>query len=122
VTKAKLSKSITPHDLRHHYAAELLAAGESVVTVANRLRHNNANTVLKTYGHLVANQDDRTRQAINRLWAAPAAVKDVEDVGRVVGYPAATVSGAQGRAAKSSSGPRTGHRMDLADGASRVSL
>jgi predicted alpha/beta hydrolase family esterase len=55
----------------------------SVFTVANRLGHNNANTVLKTYGHLVANHDDRTRQAIDRLWATRTA-KDVEVSGHVV--------------------------------------
>jgi integrase len=82
--KAGLSDDVTPHDLRHHYASELLAAGESVVTVAARLGHNNANTVLKTYGHLVANQDDRTRQAIDRLWAAATTAKDVEISGQVV--------------------------------------
>lgn len=57
-----------------HYASEPLAAGLSVVIVADRLGHN-ANTVLKTYGHLVANQDVSTRQAIDRLWSG-APVQD----------------------------------------------
>ena len=43
----------TTHDLRHHYASVLLAAGESVVAVAERLGHENANLVLSTCGHLV---------------------------------------------------------------------
>lgn len=61
VKKAGLPDSITTHDLRHHFASELVHAGESVVVVSERLGHNNATTVLKVYGHLVANQDDRTR-------------------------------------------------------------
>lgn len=38
----------TSHDLRHHYASVLLAAGESVVAVAERLGRENATLVLST--------------------------------------------------------------------------
>jgi integrase len=41
----------------------LLAAGESVVAVAERLGHENATLVLKTYGHLMPDSEDRTRRA-----------------------------------------------------------
>jgi integrase len=37
----------TTHDLRHHYASVLLAAGESVVAVAERLGHEDATMVLR---------------------------------------------------------------------------
>jgi integrase len=37
----------------HHYASVLLAQGESVVAVAERLGHHNASLVLSTYGHLM---------------------------------------------------------------------
>ena len=50
---AGLPAGVTSHDLRHHYASVLLAAGESVVAVAERLGHENATLVLKTYGHLM---------------------------------------------------------------------
>lgn len=60
----------TPHDLRHHYASVLLAAGESVVAVAERLGHENATLVLTTYGHLLPDSEDRTRKAIDSAWAA----------------------------------------------------
>jgi integrase len=43
----------------------LLAAGESVVAVAERLGHENATLVLKTYGHLMSDAEDRTRRAID---------------------------------------------------------
>lgn len=60
----------TSHDLRHHYASVLLAAGESVVAVAERLGHDNATLVLTTYGHLLPDSEDRTRKAIDAAWSA----------------------------------------------------
>jgi hypothetical protein len=47
----------------------LLAAGESVVAVAERLGHENATLVLKTYGHLMPDSEDRTRRAIDTAWS-----------------------------------------------------
>jgi integrase len=58
----------TSHDLRHTYASWLLAAGESVVTVAARLGHRNATMIIQTYGHLVPGTEDRTRRAIDAAW------------------------------------------------------
>ncbi|MGI8817255.1 MAG: tyrosine-type recombinase/integrase [Pseudonocardia sp.] len=55
----------TTHDLRHHYASVLLAAGESVVAVAERLGHDDATMVIKVYGHLMPDSEDRTRKAID---------------------------------------------------------
>ncbi|MDT7624663.1 MAG: hypothetical protein QOF99_5564 [Pseudonocardiales bacterium] len=48
----------------------LLAAGESVIAVAERLGHDNANLVLSTYGHLLPNLEDRTRKAVDAAWNA----------------------------------------------------
>jgi integrase len=73
VTKAGLPKGTTSHDLRHHYASVLLAAGESVVAVAERLGHEAASLVLSTYGHLMPDSDDRTRSAIDAAWDAASA-------------------------------------------------
>jgi len=49
------------------------AQGESVVAVAvaERLGHNAA-LVLSTYGHLMPDSEDRTRQAIDDAWSACA--------------------------------------------------
>lgn len=77
VRRAGLPAGTTSHDLRHHYASVLLAAGESVVAVAERLGHENATLVLKTYGHLVPGSEDRTRRAIDEAWCAP----DVPEAG-----------------------------------------
>ena len=69
VKSAGLPAGVTSHDLRHHYASVLLAAGESVVAVAERLGHENATLVLKTYGHLMPDSEDRTRRAIDTAWS-----------------------------------------------------
>ena len=69
-TQAGLPTGTTSHDLRHHYASVLLAAGESVVAVAERLGHEDASLVLSTYGHLMPDSDDRTRSAIDAAWTA----------------------------------------------------
>lgn len=69
VERAGLPAGTTPHDLRHHYASVLLAGGESVVAVAERLGHENATLVLTTYGHLMPDSEDRTRRAVDAAWA-----------------------------------------------------
>jgi integrase len=68
VRDAGLPAGTTTHHLRHHYASVLLAAGESVVAVADRLGHENGTLVLKTYGHLMPDTEDRTRRAIDAAW------------------------------------------------------
>ncbi|MCU1668041.1 MAG: integrase family protein [Blastococcus sp.] len=70
VKRADLPAGTTSHDLRHHYASVLLAAGESVVAVAERLGHENATLVLTTYGHLMPDSEDRTRRAVDEAWSA----------------------------------------------------
>jgi integrase len=85
-TAAGLPKGTTSHDLRHHYASVLLAAGESVVAVAERLGHEDASLVLSTYGHLMPDSDDRTRGAIDAAWdtarvpCAPDVPQDAQSV------------------------------------------
>ena len=68
VVQAGLPAGTTSHDLRHHFASVLLAAGESVVAVAERLGHEDAGLVLSTYGHLMPDSEDRTRRAIDAAW------------------------------------------------------
>lgn len=70
VERAGLPAGTTSHDLRHHYASVLLAAGESVVAVAERLGHEDATLVLTTYGHLMPDSEDRTRKAVDGAWNA----------------------------------------------------
>jgi len=68
VQRAKLPGGTTTHELRHHYASVLLAAGESVVAVGERLGHDDATLVLTTYGHLMADREDHTRKAVDAAW------------------------------------------------------
>jgi integrase len=64
-------------------ASVLLAQGDSVVAVAERLGHHNAALVLSTYGHLMPDSEDRTRRAVDSAWAACApSVPHEEGVGR----------------------------------------
>lgn len=70
VRAAHLPPGTTPHDLRHAYASWLLDAGESVVTVADRLGHENASMVITTYAHIIADREDRTRRAIDAVWGS----------------------------------------------------
>jgi integrase len=79
VHKAGLPETTSSHDLRHHYASVLLHAGESVVAVAERLGHQNANLVLTTYGHLMPDSEGRTRKAIDSAWSAPDVPQEAED-------------------------------------------
>src|SRR5829696_4137526 len=88
VRRSGLPHGTTTHDLRHHYASVLLAAGESVVAVAERLGHENATLVLKTYGHLMPDSEDRTRRAVDDAWGAP----DISD-GRAITVPSARALG-----------------------------
>lgn len=70
--EAGLPIGTTSHDLRHHYASVLLFAGESVVAVAERLGHKNAGLVIKTYGHLMPDSEERTRRALEAAWGGAA--------------------------------------------------
>jgi integrase len=74
VKRAGLPAGTSSHALRHHYASVLLAAGESVVAVAERLGHESAALVLSTYGHLMPDSEDRTRRAIDAAWTSPRAM------------------------------------------------
>lgn len=80
VAASGLPEGTTTHDLRHHYASVLLAAGESVVAVAERLGHENATLVLTTYGHLLPDSEERTRRALDDAWGAPG-VPQADDEG-----------------------------------------
>ena len=64
---AGLPPGTTSHDLRHHYASVLLDAGEPVHAVAARIGDTPA-MVLRVYGHLMPDTEDRTRAAVDAAW------------------------------------------------------
>jgi integrase len=60
---------LRPHDLRHFYASGLIASGCDVVTVQRALGHASATTTLNTCSHLWPTAEDRTRRAVEELFA-----------------------------------------------------
>jgi integrase len=50
---------ITIHDLRHTHASLLLAAGEPVKTVSERLGHASVTVTLTVYGHVMPGDQKR---------------------------------------------------------------
>lgn len=71
-TVAGSSSTATLHDLRHHYASSLISAGCSIVAVQRALGHSAASITLDTYGHLMPNDSDRIRTAVDAAWQAAA--------------------------------------------------
>lgn len=57
------------HELRHHNASLLIAAGLSVVAVADRLGHKDATETLQTYGHLWPTDHERAVSAVDAALA-----------------------------------------------------
>jgi hypothetical protein len=54
----------------------MLAAGESVVAVAEYPGHENAALVLKTCGHPMPVSEDRMRSSIDRAWMSDRRMTD----------------------------------------------
>ena len=65
--RAGLNDSITFHDLRHFFASVLIASGCSIKQVQMALGHDSARITLDTYAHLMPGDEDRVRDAIDRL-------------------------------------------------------
>ncbi|MGJ6961145.1 tyrosine-type recombinase/integrase [Streptosporangium sp. G11] len=65
VKESGLPANTGPHALRHAYASMLIAGGESVKVVSERLGHTNAAMTLNVYSHLFPDSEDRTRKAID---------------------------------------------------------
>ena len=78
---AGLPASVTFHDLRHHYASALIAAGCSIKAVQEALGHKNASETLDTYSHLFPSDEDRVREAVEALHGSSR----VTPVSRVTG-------------------------------------
>lgn len=72
VKAAGLPAGTGPHALRHAYASALIAGGESVKVVSERLGHTNAAMTLNVYAHLFPDSEDRTRRAIDAAFQGHA--------------------------------------------------
>lgn len=60
----KVGTDATPHDLRHYFASVQIRAGQSIKVLQGLLGHKSATETLDTYGHLMGDEDDMSRQAI----------------------------------------------------------
>lgn len=60
--------------LRHAYASLLIAAGESVKAVSERLGHTNAAMTLNTYSHIFPDSEEKTRRAVDDAFAKSSAL------------------------------------------------
>jgi integrase len=72
VEMAGLPKGTRYHDLRHHFASALIAAGCSVKAVQEALGHASAKETLDTYSHLWPSDTDRIRAAVDATLSRPA--------------------------------------------------
>lgn len=54
----------TPHDLRHYFASVQIAGGTSIKALQALLGHKSAMETWDTYGHLMGDEDDRSRSVI----------------------------------------------------------
>ncbi|MBA2638748.1 MAG: site-specific integrase, partial [Nocardioidaceae bacterium] len=80
VAAAGLPADTTSHDLRHHFASVLLRQGVPANVVGRYMGHSTAALVLDTYGHLMPDSDQVTRQALDALWS-PDVSSDVSHEG-----------------------------------------
>ena len=64
------------HELRHHNASLLIAAGFSPRAVADRLGHADAAETLRTYSHLWPSDHRRMTEAVDAALAGVFAEKD----------------------------------------------
>ncbi|MFI0241259.1 tyrosine-type recombinase/integrase [Streptomyces sp. NPDC016845] len=59
------------HALRHFYASVLLDAGESIKAVSQYLGHTDPALTLRVYAHLMPSSQERTRNAVDRVFLPP---------------------------------------------------
>ena len=78
------------HELRHHYASVLIGGGENPKVVQKRMGHKDITTTLRTYAHLFAEAEERTRDVLDAAWTGEFAVpggRIPESRGSVVAFP-----------------------------------
>ncbi len=64
IAAREIGTAATPHDLRHYYASMQIAGGTSIKKLQALLGHKSAMETWDTYGHLMGDEDDRSRSVI----------------------------------------------------------
>jgi integrase len=72
VKRAALPVGTRLHDLRHSYAALLIAAGEHPKVIQARLGHASITETMDTYGHLFPEAESATRDALDAAFTTSA--------------------------------------------------
>jgi len=63
----QIGTEATPHDLRHYFASVQIAGGCSIKKLQQMLGHKSATETWDTYGHLIGDEDDRSRAVIQAV-------------------------------------------------------
>jgi integrase len=62
----------TPHDLRHYFASVQIRGGQSIKVLQALLGHKSAVETWDTYGHLMGDEDTRSRTIVDALLGDPS--------------------------------------------------
>jgi len=73
ITKAKVPR-IRFHDMRHTHATLLLAGGQPVKVVSERLGHAKTSITMDTYAHVLPDMQDAAVDAVSAMFFMPAEV------------------------------------------------
>lgn len=65
----RIGSDATPHDLRHYFASVQIRGGQSIKVLQALLGHKSAVETWDTYGHLMGDEDDRSRAVIDAALA-----------------------------------------------------
>ena len=57
----------TPHDLRHYFASVQIRGGQSIKVLQALLGHKSAVETWDTYGHLIGDEDIRSRAIVDEF-------------------------------------------------------
>lgn len=63
----KVSTDATPHDMRHYFASAQIRGGQSIKVLQALLGHKSAVETWDTYGHLMGDEDTRSRAVMDAL-------------------------------------------------------
>nr|WP_275583063.1 site-specific integrase [Gracilibacillus alcaliphilus] len=65
--KMELTKTLSPHSLRHTHASLYIEAGVELRDIAERLGHDNLDTLQKIYAHTTRGQKKKTAEKFSQL-------------------------------------------------------
>ncbi|MCY8234600.1 tyrosine-type recombinase/integrase, partial [Priestia endophytica] len=65
--KSSVTKSLTPHSLRHTHASLLIEAGAGIKEIQEILGHSDINTTMNIYGHMTKDLKEKTSHKFGNL-------------------------------------------------------